>query len=136
MKKLIIAACFAFCTGTAFAQSRPTTPGTGTPGTMPTQTPPATGTSPGTNTMQNNGNNPYNGTSPNAYPGATTPYPGTNTTTQPGPSTPGTGTAPRPGTTTPGVRTYSDKNNLIDNNPNPSTPANNPAVGNPMLNGR
>lgn len=68
------------------------------------------------------------------YPGAGAPYSGTSSTypgtgTQPGFTVPGTGTAPRTGalSTTP-FRTYSDKNNLINNSPNMSPAAPGPAT--------
>lgn len=138
MKKIIFGFGFLLFTAASQAQVRPVSPAT-TPGTsQPRPAYPATGASPGTNTMNNNGMNPSNGTAPGTtYPSTTTTpsYPGTNTTTQPGMRTPGTGTAPQPGTTTPGVRTYSDRDNIINNNPNPN-PSTNPAVGNPTINGR
>ncbi len=128
MKKLILGFGIAFFATQLNAQVQPGSP-QATPGaTQSRPMTPGTTTSPGTNNMNNNGTNPANGTYPGAtYPGTTNPYPGTNntypgtnTTTQPGINTPGTGTAPRPGnTTTTPNRTYSDRNNMINNNPNP-----------------
>jgi hypothetical protein len=141
MKTLITGLSLLLIAGAVNAQVRTNTPPTTTGSGQTSPTYPQPTTAPGTNTINNNGNNPMNGTAPGTtYPATTTtPYPGTNTTspntninTRPG-LNPGTGTMPA--TTTPG-RTYSDQNKLINNSPNTTPVSPNPAVGNPSLNGR